>query len=272
MSAFQTAPPGSLKVLQFTDTHLFADPGATLGGVETDTSLRACLDLAQRRHWPPDLILWTGDLAHEAEPAAYERLRQLCAGLPCPSYAIAGNHDQPALLHAHWAGPGRYVGGVHTRNAWQFIMLDSTVAGCDGGALAAAELQRLEQALAARPQHYTVLCLHHHPVPIGSAWMDAMQLAGAAELVRCIQRYPRVRVVLWGHIHQVWQARRYDVEWLGSPSTCCQFAPRSAEFRLDPQPPGYRWLVLEAQGTVRSGVQRLPAAAVFRPSGETDRC
>jgi len=51
-----------IRLLQFTDTHLLADPVASVRGVRTQASLEACLAHARRRHLPADLVAVTGDL------------------------------------------------------------------------------------------------------------------------------------------------------------------------------------------------------------------
>jgi Icc protein len=48
---------------------------------------------------------------------------------------------------------------------------DSYDPGCVGGRLTAAELERLDAELARSARH-SMVCLHHHPVPMGSRWLD----------------------------------------------------------------------------------------------------
>ena len=50
-------------------------------------------------------------------------------------------------------------------------MLDSYDPGHVGGRLTAQELERLDRALADSPAH-AMVCLHHHPVEMGSRWID----------------------------------------------------------------------------------------------------
>jgi len=47
------------------------------------------------------------------------------------------------------------------------------------------------------------------------------------------------------------------VRLLASPSTCVQFAPGSESFKVDDQPPGYRWLTLHTDGRIETGVSRV---------------
>ena len=66
-----------------------------------------------------------------------------------------------------------------------------------------------------------------------------------------------MRAVIWGHVHQTFEQQRKGVRLLATPSTCVQFLPDSKEFAVDMVPPGYRWLELYPDGTLKTGVERL---------------
>ena len=246
-----------LRLLQFTDTHLFADAAGALLGVNTEQSLQSVLTLAQQRHWPPDLVLTTGDLVHDGSVQAYARFLRHFAGLGMPVYCLPGNHDAgPTLrtqLRQGLVQPDTQV----LRDHWQICLLDTAVPDSEGGHLAATELQRLDAQLQAHPDHHALVCLHHQPVPVGSRWLDTMAVDNGAELFAVLDRHPQVRGLLWGHVHQDFHQRRKGVHLIASPSTCIQFAPNSTEFALDDTPPGYRWLQLHDDGRIDTGVERL---------------
>ncbi|NDD74258.1 MAG: phosphodiesterase, partial [Gammaproteobacteria bacterium] len=104
------------------------------------------------------------------------------------------------------------------------------------------------------PQHALVV-LHHHPVPMQSAWLDTIGLDNAAEFFAVLERRrARVRGVLWGHVHQEFDAERKGIRLLGTPSTCVQFAPQCDEFALDTRPPAFRTLTLHENGRIDSRV------------------
>jgi Icc protein len=246
-----------LRLLQFTDTHLFADAAGALLGINTEQSLQAVLDLARQRHWPPDLVLTTGDLVHDGSVQAYARFLRHFSDLGAPVYSLPGNHDAAATLYARLQQPS--VQAIHhvLCAGWQFCLLDTSVPGSEGGHLAASELQRLDAQLTAHPDHHALVCLHHQPVPVGSPWLDTMAVDNAAELFAVLDRHPQVRGLLWGHVHQDFHQLRNGVHLIASPSTCIQFAPDSTDFALDDAPPGYRWLELQADGRIDTGVERL---------------
>ena len=254
---FEHLPAGSIRVLQITDTHLYADPAGALLGMTTLESLDAVLDLVRDESLPADVVLATGDLVHDGSAAGYRLLAGRLGALGCPTLALPGNHDDPGVLDQELATPPVERAREARFGAWQILLLDSTVPGSDGGLLATAELEWLDGALRAATAGYALVCLHHSPLPTGSDWLDTMALANAAELFAVLDRHPRVRGVLFGHIHQRLEAERNGVRIMGSPSTCVQFAKVRPRFGVDTQPPGYRWLGLLPDGTIRSGVRRV---------------
>jgi Icc protein len=57
---------------------------------------------------------------------------------------------------------------------------------------------------------------------------------------------------------------------MASPSTCVQFAPRTEDFQVDEEPPGFRLLALLPDGSIRSEVvrtQEMPQGLELASSG-----
>lgn len=253
-------PAGSIvRLLQITDFHFLAQPGDTLLGVDTERSFAATLAAALAHSPAPDLALLTGDLAQDATPASYRRLRQHLSGLPCPAYCLPGNHDDPALLAAELCnGLIRCQPDILLEH-WRILCLDSTKPQSPVGRLGPAQLELLERLLDQHAGYHTLIALHHHPVASGSAWMDTMQLENGPELFERLSRRPAVRGVIFGHVHQEVDLEHQGLRLLGAPSTCFQFLPKQAEFALDPIPPGYRWLELHPDGHIGTRVERAAA-------------
>ena len=118
------------------------------------------------------------------------------------------------------------------------------------------QLQLLERALSEAPERHHLVCFHHHPVSIGCRWMEPIGLRNPDALFAVLERYPQVRAVLWGHIHQEIDELRNNVRMLASPSTCVQFKPESGNFAVGEQAPGYRWFDLFADGRIETQVER----------------
>lgn len=253
-----TDADSNLQIVQITDTHIRAEPGSRLHDLDVDKSLQAVLQHVQTHHGVPDLVLATGDLVHDDGAPAYERLRAFLEPLNTPVYCLPGNHDLPGVMKSVYAqGQVRYQRQV-IAEPWQFILLDSSLPDSAAGHLADAELSYLDQTLAARPELYAMVCLHHHPVSVGSTWMDSMIVDNAAALFAVLDRHPQVRAVIWGHIHQAFNARYNHIELLAAPSTCIQFKGDSEQPAIDGQNhPGYRWFELAQNGTLRTGIARV---------------
>lgn len=246
-----------LKLLQFTDTHLYAGGDGALLGINTQDSLRAVLGLARGRHWPADLVLATGDLVHDGTPRGYERFLEHFTGLGMPVYCLPGNHDEGRALRTHLVHPEVQWTPQVIRDSWLICLLDTSMPDSEGGHLAESELERLDAVLGEYPGHHALVCLHHQPLPVGSTWLDTMAVDNGDAFFAVLDRHPNVRGVLWGHVHQDFRQRRNGVELIATPSTCIQFAPRSEDFAIDVIPPGYRWLRLHADGRIETGVERL---------------
>ncbi len=250
------SPPPPLEVVQITDAHLGAEPGGQLLGMDTDHSLGAVLAEVRRHHSRIDLLLATGDLSDHGAVSAYQRFGAAVDGLAAQQMWLPGNHDEATRMRVTLADSGRYC-GHRLLGGWLVIGLDSSVPGEVGGALAAAELERLDGLLAAHPETPALVCLHHPVLAVGCRWLDQQRLANAAELLQCLQRHPQARILLSGHVHQSTEQRSQGLRVLTSPSTCIQFAPNSDSFRVDTCPPGYRWLRLHSDGHVETGVRRV---------------
>jgi len=89
--------------------------------------------------------------------------------------------------------------------------------------------------------------------------MDAMALENPGRLFTILDRSDRVRAVIWGHIHQVFESERRGVLLLGSPSTCVQFKPGADDYLVDDLAPGFRELLLLPDGSIETTVIRLAA-------------
>ena len=244
------------RLLQISDPHLFADPEGDLLGQRTRLTLEGVLNLARANSGAADRVLLTGDLSQDASPAAYRYLADRCGRLGLPCHALPGNHDDPAeMARSLDASPIDMPHEVDC-GPWRLILLDSTLAGWEGGHLAAGSLRRLAATLAARPEAPTLIFLHHQPVPVGSPWLDEIGLNNPEDLFALLDHQPQVRGLVFGHIHQDFRAERNGVALLGAPSTCIQFRPGSQDFALDAATPGYRWLELHPDGRIDTGIER----------------
>ncbi|MCP3670789.1 MAG: 3',5'-cyclic-AMP phosphodiesterase [Gammaproteobacteria bacterium] len=248
-------PAGSLRVLQISDTHLYADATERLAGLNTDQSLLQLLQHARNNILPVDLVLVTGDLVHDATASGYQRLRDHLLTLDAQTYCIPGNHDLNPVLADNINCNRISTDTLHKHENWAMIMLDSTIPGKVKGHLNNEQLGRLKSALDDHPEYNILISLHHQPVPLGSAWIDKLALDNPDDLFSILDQHNNVRGVLWGHAHQPYDGERNGVKLMGSPSTCIQFKPGQDEFGIHQSPPGLRWLALLPDGRIETDIE-----------------
>ncbi len=247
-----------VHLLQLTDPHLYAEDAGEIYGVNTARSLQRVLEHLFDGDGPrADAIVVTGDIADDLSEGAYRRLRSALGRYGIPVYSLPGNHDDPILMARLLADDGfQYLGRAEI-GGWGLVLADTHEPGRVGGRLSPEELQRLDADLEAFRDRPVVVGLHHPPVPVGSRWIDALGLVNAGEFLALVERHPQVKAVIAGHVHQAFDTMRGAVRVLTSPSTCAQFLPRTDDSVIDDRPPGYRWLTLHEDGTMRTEVRWL---------------
>jgi Icc protein len=242
------------RILHITDPHLHAHADARMRGVNTFETFKTVIDTATSDAAPPQAILATGDLVQDETRAGYERFRKALEPCGLPVYCIPGNHDAPNLMSEVLSrAPFQFCGTVE-RNDWQLILLNTRIRGDDGGELDKAQLQDLESQLGKAAADHVLICMHHHPVPMGSRWLDGVALHNPDEFLEIVDDFDHVRGILWGHVHQALDRRRKGVRLMSTPSTCSQFLPNSDDFAIDKRGPGFRWLNLRSNGTIETEV------------------
>lgn len=238
--------------------HLLADPADTFLGLPPRATFREVIEEARTRRW--DLVLLTGDLSQDGTPASYEGVRDTMAPLGAPCYWVPGNHDEvPTMTRVLQGAPFRSdrafsVGG------WRVVLLNTALPEHTHGALSEEDLGDLDRSLAAHPETPTLIAMHHSPVPVGSAWLDPINLREPEAFRQVVDDHSQVRLVLFGHVHQAVEARWGDTQLYGCPSTCFQFAPGSDEFRLEEADPGFRRVVLTEGGDFEVSLHRVPVS------------
>lgn len=241
-------------LLQISDCHLGSVPNDVLLGLDTDQSFHDVMRTALANE-KPDMILVSGDISNDGGANSYTRFLALINYYfpQTPLAWLPGNHDDPQHMPTVAQHP---IGLAHSVAGWHFIFLDSRIPMQEGGRLGESELARLEHELETHADKPTLVFLHHQPVPVGSAWLDQYVVEDADNMFSIIDRFPQVKAISWGHVHQEYVGRRNNVALLSVPSTCVQFLPRSDNFQIDTRMPGYRVWELSPAGLWSSHVQR----------------
>ncbi len=169
MSRHSNTPDTDASVLlvQLSDSHLFAEDGARLLGMDTAYSLEKVVERVAREQPSIDLILATGDVSQDGSLDSYARFRRLSAPLAAPLRWFAGNHDEREPMQQATAGSDLLEQVVDVGN-WRVVLLDSSIPGAVPGYLEEDQLELLRRAIDSAGERFLLVSFHHHPVPIGS--------------------------------------------------------------------------------------------------------
>jgi Icc protein len=255
-------PGPSLTIVQLTDCHLFTDPDGSLRDIATLPRLRRVIEDIRSRAPDFDLLVVTGDTAHDEAEATYEEFRAALGDWTDRLWIVPGNHDDRAALRrvfpAATEAIGDRVGFLVERGDWLVIGLDSQLIGEDAGELGSGQLAWLDDRLAANPVRSAALFLHHPPIAVESPWIDRIGLLDAGALETVLARHPRVRAVVTGHVHQEASGRCGSADVHTSPAVGPQFRPHTETLVIDPGPPAYRIMELYPTGDWSTTVVRCP--------------
>lgn len=256
-----------MRILQLTDLHLFADSNHKFFGVNTQESFLAVLDLIKQdiAANSADLILISGDLSQDHSEQSYQWLCEQLKVIDIPIAWTPGNHDKPENIKLLGQAP-ELINDKHIiLNSWQIILLNSMWPHHISGKLDDEQLAFLDETLASNLHQYAMIVLHHNILPNETHWLDQSILINSDEFLAIIKKYPQVKIISYGHIHQEIHINHENIDFYATPSTSIQFKQHSDKFTLDNVMPGYRWFELNDNGTFESKIMRAKFDENFLP-------
>jgi len=247
------------RFVHLTDTHIMAG-GAwrTRSGFtfDTEASLRRVVDAIRVLDPAPAFAVLGGDLASpdlldrdrvltpDEYVPSYRLLAEILAGLPCPVYYILGNHDNRVAFNRTLRPDAPAPEAPHyyrfDHEDYHFVALDSHEPGQAGGFLDPAQLAWLQTDLAQHRDRPTIAFVHHHPWPLGLAWIDTMTLRNGGDLVSVLKKHGQVRWLICGHVHLDQTMQRGGLTVMTTPSTGPQLSKVSQDAKMVPGPPAFR--------------------------------
>ena len=253
--------------LHISDLHILGEEARRQHGADTGAILRQAVPLMNSLR--PDCIIASGDLISDESEESYRRLQKLLQSVEAPIHFLMGNHDDRAAFRrvfrpdeppsAEPVCEAFEVGGV------VFLLLDSVLPGKVEGELSTGQLAWLQRGLAANPDRPTWIFLHHQPLPIYIRWLDALGLQNPEQFLAILARHPQVRVVGYGHVHQVRRWRYRGVQFLSAPALAFQISPVSQEMVITLDSPGFRRFEV-VDGERRSWLHFLDGQVIPEPS------
>lgn len=254
----------NFQIAQISDLHLYSDKKTRFFDICTWDSLRATIETIQMKS--PDLILVTGDISQDNSSCSYENFIDAFEGISTPVHILAGNHDGQLMYEVCSHFPSCSSAKVISLGHWRILMLDSTVSQQIYGMINLQQQQWIEQEISTSPNSSFLICCHHHPEPVGSAWIDQHMMKNGAQFLSFLSQFKQVKMVSFGHIHQCHENMFEHIQIISTPATSVQFTPGVDVFTLDDKQPGFRWFELNDSGRYHTQIERLaPNTFVANP-------
>jgi 3',5'-cyclic AMP phosphodiesterase CpdA len=193
-----------MRIVQISDTHISREQPSR--GEE----LAATVYFINRLDPAPDIVVHTGDVAHDGLAEEYAIARRQLDALRVPCLVIPGNRDNRLELIKAFAD-GRLIRqdmafvqyAVELPDV-RLVFADTASGTSNKGHLCAARLAEIDRMLSAETSRPTLLFLHHPPFEIGII-PDPFQYedwAAVEAFTALLARHPQVRGVHCGHVHR----------------------------------------------------------------------
>ncbi len=251
----------AVRILQLTDLHLMSDRDATLRGIPTWNSFRDVMQFIRDGDFQFDMIVITGDLAHDEQPRTYDMLRDELSDYVESCRLLPGNHDDRQAMRnvfpELFSEPIESLVFSRRLGDWRVIGLDTQLPGEVAGNVTNTQVAWLDSQLKTAANEPTLVFMHHPPFSVESAWLDEIGLNSASSLMTLLTSHSNVRVICTGHVHHEFHRTVGKLECFTTPSCGVQFRPRSQETEYDFAAPGFRVFTL-SENDFDTEVIRLP--------------
>ncbi|KTD29812.1 MULTISPECIES: metallophosphoesterase [Legionella] len=211
----------SLKILQITDTHLFAHH-SSLFGVNPNKNFDEVMKVIFRNELEDtDFILLTGDLSQDETSAAYQHLLKSFKNCKSRVFWLPGNHDNESVMSAVFNSFSLFT---RTRllelKHWNLVFIHSKLEGSGSGYIHLDELNEVEKIINASKKNIALI-MHHHPIPVNTPLIDQYILNNREDLWKTISN-SKVKLIVTGHVHGDYSFVYQGVNVECSPATVFQ--------------------------------------------------
>lgn len=231
------------KIIQISDLHLFKEKETLLNKANTYENLEKTVSYISSLKDKPDFVVVSGDLSQDYSIESYQHIKKLLDLMQIKYYFFPGNHDDFSNLNSVFSTDLKKDIADFTigLEGWSFQIIDSTITPNVYGKFEKEQLDNLERKLSLEENNVVVM-LHHHPIPVGSKWIDEMTIwkEDRERLNEIISSSKNVKAVLFGHVHHAFEKTVGDVVYASCPATAYQVKPFSDEFAVESLNPGLR--------------------------------
>lgn len=198
-----------MRIIQLSDSHLLSDKP------KRAAELEACIQHINAMQPAPDVVVHTGDIAHNGEIEDYRVARRLLDKLSAPYFVLAGNRDNHSNLievfadDHHLRADATFVQYAVDDFDVRLIMIDTVSAGDRKGHLCETRFQHIKDMLVADRSRPAVLFLHHPPfeVTVGPDRWHFKEKPVVEALIAEFDKHEHVHSLCCGHVHRSFETR-----------------------------------------------------------------
>ena len=194
-------------IAQISDTHIDLDGP---NGPARIRDLEQCVDDINRLDPLPDVVIHTGDLAQNGNPAEYREAARILGALSCPLHVAAGNRGDRAAIRSAFPADGYllpdtpYVQYSVETFPVRLIAVDTLSENSNKGDFCKVRADNLRAALADDVTKPTAIFMHHPPFEVReSAYPFQFESQDAvATLSQALNGQGHVVRIFCGHTHR----------------------------------------------------------------------
>lgn len=245
-----------MKIIQITDIHMLADVNSEIWGVNPYELFKSVIEQIKLINGV-DCIIITGDIADNGEYDAYMNVNKLVEKLKCPVYWLQGNHDlSEVMLQVSNKVTIQSQKSFIIQNT-KFILLQSVMRDEENlssnkarGYLFDCEMSFLKRELDENNYDNCLIALHHPPV-LANTWTDRRILDNRLEFISLIEKYPKVKAVLYGHQHIAQQTELNGIKYISSPPSSFHYNAFGEKFSLIKDRNGFGIITIDRYSAIK---------------------
>ena len=196
-----------MLITQISDCHIACPPAE---GTDRLGDLQRCVDYVNALDPQPDLVVHTGDIAHDGARIEYEKAAEKLKRLRADLCVIPGNRDDRGQLRETFAQhlPAscheKFLQYMVSTGKLCVIMLDTASTESNKGRLCRDRLDHLNDMLEQADGRPVVVFMHHPPfeIAVASVPFQFEDRANLAEFSEILSRHSNVRRICCGHSHR----------------------------------------------------------------------
>ena len=200
-----------MLIAQLTDTHITVPQNKNEDCYVKIKALKKCVLQINGLNTLPDIVIHTGDLAHNGQIDEYRLTKSIMDELKAPYLITAGNRDSITnLIEEFDLGSIKgldpqllqYTADIA---GYRLVSVDTSSQNSNFGFLNFSKLAHLDKLLRQKPYCPTVIFMHHPPITLSNSeppeheYENLRMIKNFSEIV---DRHPQIIALLCGHIHR----------------------------------------------------------------------